>query len=238
MQTTSRHALTHSLDLLADTYNYNHWIYSLLRPFLGPCICEIGAGIGNLSRFFLNATQLICIEPEAEYWAALDELSSVHLNMHVFKGPLEMYAPLPTAPNPTDTVVCINVLEHIQDDAKALQIMSSLVGSEGAILLYVPACSWAFGALDRALGHHRRYSRRGLWDLANKCQLHVSHCRHVNFIGAFGWWWVSRIRAQTRIDPEKARVVDRFVPFISAAERLLPPFIGQSLFAVLRKQPV
>lgn len=176
MQPMSSHVLTHSLDLLADTYNYNHWIYSLLRPFLGPCICEIGAGIGNLSRFFLSATQLTCIEPEAEYWTVMDESSSAPLRMHAFKGPLERYAPQPSAANPTDTVVC--------------------------------------------------------------CQLHVSHCRHINFIGAFGWWWVSRIRAQTRIDPEKARLVDRFVPFISAAERLLPPFIGQSLFAVSRKQPV
>ena len=62
----SLHALSHSLDLLKDTYNYSHWIYSLLREHLGDTICEVGAGTGNLTQFFLPAQSVLCIEPEAQ----------------------------------------------------------------------------------------------------------------------------------------------------------------------------
>jgi SAM-dependent methyltransferase len=223
------------LDLLTDTYNYNHWIYSMLRPFLGSHICEVGAGIGNLTRFFLSAKQLACIEPESEFCAALNELASRHLNMRVFQKQLEDPTLRMSDILSADSVVCVNVLEHIQDHGEALRMMAAMAKPDGSILLYVPACPWAFGALDRALGHYRRYSKKGLEELAQNCGLHVLMSRYVNFIGVFGWWWYSRVLAKTEISNENARFVDRYVPYISAVERIFPPMVGQSLFAVLKK---
>ncbi len=233
---TSPHAMDHSLNLLVDTYNYNHWIYSLLRPFLGEELCEIGAGIGNMTRFFLNSSRLTCIEPETEYHNVLCELSSVHLNMEVSNCRLEEYAGQAEEKQFFDSVVCVNVLEHIKDDAGAVSMMASLVKDTGNILIFVPACSWAFGSLDRLFGHYRRYSKKRLFKLARECQLDVIRCRNVNFIGAFGWWWCSRVRRASTLDSQSARLFDRFVPFVSALEKLLPPLTGQSLFTVLKKR--
>ena len=227
-------ALSDSLDLLSDTYNYNHWIYGLLRPFLGDSICEVGAGIGNLSRFFLNADRLIAIEPEAKYLKALCKLSDVHLNMSVHECGIEDY--VLKDHNQVDSVVCVNVLEHIDDDAAMLEKFASMLNPGGVILLYVPACSWAYGEIDKALGHYRRYSKHGLKELAHSCGLDVVTNRYVNFVGAFGWWWCSRVRKHTDIKRDNVKLVDRFVPYLSAAEKLVKPVVGQSLFMAFKKK--
>jgi SAM-dependent methyltransferase len=232
---TSSSPLTRSLDLLADTYNYNHWIFSLLRQYLGAYICEVGAGIGNLTRFFLSARRIEVIEPDHGYYTILKDLASDHLNLAVFQGSLEDYVKLNSAPRSVDTVVCVNVLEHMQKHDEALRIMAGMLIPGGCILLYVPACPWAYGALDMALGHYRRYSSKAITSLAKACGLSVVVSRHVNFIGAFGWWWCSRMRRDTEIKISNARLVDRFVPYLSALERLIPPRIGQSLFVVLKR---
>ena len=235
MQDTALHALSHSLDLLKDTYNYNHWIYSLLRPFLGRTLCEVGAGTGNLTQFFLNLDQILCIEPEPGFRETLERMAAVHSNVRVLGGGLEDCAQLAEPAGAYDAVVCVNVLEHIEDDGQALRQMMELLQPGGRILLYVPAAPWAFGLLDAKLGHYRRYSRRRIRDLARACALQLEKCVYVNFIGAFGWCLHARILKKTVISPESARFVDRLVPYISAVERLLPPLTGQSIFAVLKK---
>ncbi len=236
MDNSNRHALSHSLDLLKDTYNYNHWIYSLLREHLGGAVCEVGAGTGNLTQFFLNSERVLCIEPEAEYCEALRKLASIHLNLEVQREGLEDCVRAGNRAAAFDSVVCVNVLEHIEDDAQALGQMKSLLRDGGRVLLYVPAGPWAFGHLDRQLGHHRRYSRGMVRQLAGACGLELERCIYVNFAGVFGWFLHSRILKREVVSPQSARFVDRLVPYLSAMERLLPPLTGQSLFAVLRKR--
>ena len=235
IHSTSPHALTKSLNLLADTYNYNHWIYSLMRPFLGDVLCEVGAGIGNLTRFFLNARRLVCIEPEPEYWDTLQQLSAIHRNITVARCGIEAFIAGRNSSERFDSVVCVNVLEHIQEQEHALRMMTNLLRPQGVVLLYVPACPWAYGRLDEALGHYRRYSKKQVKHLAHVCRLRLVQCRYVNCIGAFGWWWHSRVRKNAEIKPGPVRSFDRFVPYISALEHFLPLVVGQSLFAVLQQ---
>jgi len=223
-----------SLDLLKDTYNYNHWIYSFLRPFIGNVVFEVGAGTGNLTRFFLPVEKLYCLEPDPAFCALLKKLAAVHLNMTVIEESLEAYC-LKQSVQQIDTVVCVNVLEHISDDFDAVQKMANLLKPGGKLLLYVPATTWAYGAIDKNLGHYRRYSKHRLINIAAESKLRVRRIKHVNFIGAFGWWWSSRVCKEKDIAPEKARLVDRFVPYLSAFERIFPMPVGQSIFAALEK---
>ena len=182
----------------------------------------------------MNADRLIAIEPEEKYSQTLHKLRDVHLNMSVHECGIEDYTLHDK--ELVDSVVCVNVLEHIENDAAMLEKFASMLNPGGIILIYVPACSWAFGEIDKALGHYRRYSKRGLRELADRCGLDVVSSRYVNFIGAFGWWWCSRFRKQTDIKRDNVKLVDRFVPYLSAAEKLIKPIVGQSLFMAFKKK--
>ncbi len=224
--------LTHSLDLLSDTYNYNHWIYSLCRPWLGDEVLEVGSGIGNLTQFLLGANRLVCLEPEDVYRPYLSRIAEVHRNVRYYPVPVE---DMPADENHFISVLCVNVLEHIKDDEMALRKMAGRLRDGGNVVLYVPAVSWAYGEMDSDLGHWRRYNKRRIREIAEHCGLSVVRMHHVNAIGLFGWWWVGRVRKERLIDPRKARVMDALAPYLSAVERIVPPFLGQSLLAVLRK---
>jgi len=223
------------LDLLADTYNYNHWVYSLLRPYIGDRVLEVGAGIGNLTRFLLQCERVVCLEPDRNNIAALNQLAQVHLNLKIIGATVETFSRRQLPSSGVDTVICVNVLEHIEDDTYATRRMVSTLRKEGRLLLYVPACQWAYGVLDASLGHLRRYSKQRLYELAREVGVRLVMCRYINFVGLFGWWWTSRISKETYIDPQKARFLDRLVPFLSASERLVKPIVGQSLLAILVK---
>jgi SAM-dependent methyltransferase len=225
--------LSHSLDLLADTYNYNHWIYSLCRPWLGTSILEVGAGTGNLTQFMLGARRLVCVEPEAEYQGHLVDIVKPHLNTTLYQLPIQE---LPERETDFDSALCVNVLEHIEDDRSALRAMAERVHMGGYVVLYVPAVMWAYGALDKELGHFRRYHKSTIRRLASECGLRIAYLRYINFIGLLGWWWSGRIRKESLIDPRKARFMDRLVPVVSALERLVPVPVGQSILAVFQKQ--
>lgn len=226
-----------TLDLLKDTYNYNHWIYSLIRPYLGDSVLEVGAGIGNLTRFLLYCQNVVCVEPDPARVSTLHELAKAHLNLRVVQARAETFSADEVYFYPFDTVVCVNVLEHIEDDEKAARKMVEVLRQGGSLLLYVPAVSWAYGSIDVHLGHRRRYRKADLRELARNLNLRLAVFHYVNFIGLLGWWWFGRIRKEAQIDPQKARRMDRLVPYLSAMECLVRPPLGQSLLAVLENRP-
>ena len=140
-----------------------------------------------------------------------------------------------TPANSFDTVLCINVLEHIQDDLAAIKNMLSVLKPGGKLLLYVPAIQWAFGSIDKALGHFRRYSHSRILSLVESAEAEIQLMHYVNFVGVLGWFYANRIRKDDVIQRSNAQLVDRMVPYLSALERLVRPPIGQSLFAVIAK---
>jgi SAM-dependent methyltransferase len=235
MSSSEVSSLTHSLDLLKDTYNYNHWIYSLLHPYLGDKILEVGAGTGNILQFMLRRREIVCLESSSEFAESLKQTAAIHNNVRVVNGLIEDMLSLGIEPGHFDNVLCLNVLEHIEDDRNAVSNMLSALSAEGKLLLFVPACQWAYGRLDKEFGHYRRYSRSVLMSTITAAGGLVEKCHYVNFIGVFGWWYSGRIKQDPKIDPAKARTVDRLAPFLSALERIIKPLVGQSLFAVVRK---
>jgi len=135
-----------------------------------------------------------------------------------------------------DSCVCLNVLEHIEDDVAALKSMASVLSPGGVIVLLVPAFPALYGPIDRNLEHHRRYTRRSLRDASQRAGLPLKRMRYVNMIGFFGWWANAHILKLEAQSEAQIEMFDRwFVPLISRIEeRITPPF-GQSLFAVLQR---
>jgi SAM-dependent methyltransferase len=135
-----------------------------------------------------------------------------------------------------DTVICVNVLEHIEDDAVALAAMAAILSPGGVIVLLVPAFAALFGPIDRNLGHYRRYRRDEIARLARAAGLEIAKLHYMNVAGFVGWWVNARLLKRESQSDRQIAIFDRWmVPVLSALEGAIPPPFGQSLLAVLRR---
>ncbi len=225
-------AVSHSLAVLSTVYNYNHWIFATVRDFLGPKVVEVGSGVGNITQFLLNADEVACLEPFEPYHQFLAKRFEKHLNVAVHKTLIEECPNSQVPAAAFDSVICLNVLEHIQDDIKALRSMKQLLRPGGRVIVLVPALPCLYGAMDKAMGHVRRYTLASLRRAFTDAGLQPQHGRYMNVAGVFGWWWHGRLRGKANIPESATLTFDRLVPFLSAVERLLPVVFGQSAVMV------
>jgi SAM-dependent methyltransferase len=225
-------SVSHSLAVLSTVYHYNHWIFDAIRLFLGRRIVEVGSGVGNITQFMLNADEIICLEPFQPYFDFLVQRFQKHLNVSVHQLAIEQ-TPCDQVPaGCCDSVVCLNVLEHIQDDVDALRRMKSLAAPGGNIIVFVPALPYLYGAMDKAMGHVRRYTLGSLRSAFRQAGIRPVQGRYFNVVGALGWWWNGWVLKHDTIPVSATRHFDRIVPIISAIERIVPVLLGQSVMVV------
>jgi len=139
-----------------------------------------------------------------------------------------------------ETVVSLNVLEHLEDDVLALRHMAALLPPGGRVVLFVPALETLYGSLDRLAGHFRRYDRALLERRFAAASLRPVAFRFFNMVGAVGWFMNGCLIPQTRLDASamngQARFYDRFVVGLaSAIERRVEPPFGQSIIGVAER---
>ena len=223
-----------SLELLEELYNYNHWLFNKVRPFLRGHVCEVGSGTGKVTQFLLNHERVVGIEPFACSLQTARQRFAQHLNVEFVCCRLEDCPNEQVPAHRFDTVACLNVLEHIRDDVGALVSMRRLLRPRGRGVVLVPAHMSIYGQIDLSFGHYRRYTRRALRLAFAQAGLRVTYNLYLNAFGWFGWLWHSRIRRRTQIPLAAARTFNRLVPFIDVLERVLPPPFGQSLVMVGR----
>jgi SAM-dependent methyltransferase len=221
-----------SLDILRDLYNYNHWLFNRVRPFIRGRVCEVGCGIGTTTQFLLGCESVTCVEPSFASFVEARSRFQPHANVKVVHCPIETCPSGDVPAGAFDTVMCLNVLEHIEDDVDALGRMARLCSPGGRVILLVPAHMSAYGTLDERFGHFRRYNRRTLGRACAAAGLRIGHGFYMNCAGYFGWILQGRILKRTQITPESGRLFNRLVPLLDVMERLIPPFFGQSLVMV------
>ena len=235
-QTQKRYAAD-DLETMSEARRYQAHIFNLLRPHIGSRVLEVGCGIGTMSRRIVEvAERLVCIEPNVNCAARAREVLEGDPRITLRLCHLEECNRAELAQQRFDTIVCANVLEHIEDDIPALQLFRDLVAPTGGrVLIFVPAVQAAYGPLDAALGHHRRYSKRSLRSAFSAAGLEEVTMRYTNPIGLLGWMYNAHISRNTEHTAEQLRLFERFVaPWALPLERIAPPPIGLSLFAVGR----
>jgi SAM-dependent methyltransferase len=225
------------LEQMAKAINYRRWQFCMIAPYIKGKVLEIGAGIGNFTPELARcAESVISIEPNAFCYRQLVEKSKPLPNTTVHNIPAEQLDQKVPTDYLADTVVCMNVLEHLRDDEGAVSLFTRRLKTGGSLVLLIPAIPWLFGEIDRRLGHYRRYSKRSATALIREAGLGILKMRYFNFIGAWGWWWNARISRSTSQNDFQIRVFDRYiVPWQSRLEALVAPCIGQSLLVVARK---
>ena len=133
-----------------------------------------------------------------------------------------------------DSVVCVNVLEHIADDLGALAEIHRVLQPGGFLLALVPAHPALYGANDRLSGHERRYEKPELRRKIERTGFSVRELRHVNPVGALGWFMSGKVLRRGEITEGSLQLYDRAVPVLRQLDRLRLP-VGLSLWAVAQK---
>lgn len=233
---THHENLAETLETLSRIHHYHRWIFDQFRETLGSFVLEIGSGIGNL-------TQLLLETPNRQVWATdvvptfLDYLkrrfpdeSRLHVRLHdacqVFMTEKGL---------PVDSVLCVNVLEHVENDAVALKAMYDSLAPGGFLNLLVPAIPSIYGTIDREIGHYRRYRKRELMDKLVSAGFRIEKLYGFNPVGIFGWWLQGRVLKRKTLSPGQTLLFDRLVPILRRLPFQSRAPIGISWIAIARR---
>ncbi|MDZ7339391.1 MAG: glycosyltransferase [candidate division KSB1 bacterium] len=214
--------------------NYNSWLMWRIRPFLGQRLVELGAGLGNMSALLTRLQRpVVLTEINPHYLEYIRERFCGNPYVTVVEHDIvdQALSELGTF----DTALCINLLEHVEQDLQVLRTVHAGLEPGGRLILVVPAHPALYGSLDRALGHVRRYKKAELAKLVVDAGFEIEQLYYHNFPGIAGWLFNGCLLRRKRLPRLQARVFDKFVPLFRWFEsRLRAPF-GLSLIAICLK---
>jgi 2-polyprenyl-3-methyl-5-hydroxy-6-metoxy-1,4-benzoquinol methylase len=207
---------------------YNDWLFERALPHLGRRVLDAGAGIGTFTELAANGRDVVAVEPDPEQLAILRERVAGQANVQVVEGTIEDVS------GTFDSILCLNVLEHIPDDRGTLRRFHELLVPGGSLLLLVPAHPALYGGIDRAVDHQRRYTKARLSECLREAGFTVAELRLVNPLGALGWFVSSRVLKREQIPAGPLRIYDKLVPALRMLDRA-DVGVGLSVWAVARR---
>ncbi len=171
------------LDLFATARRWKAYWSSQIGPFIRGRVLEVGPGIGSNTVELYDAGRhdWTCLEPDATLAARLRRVmsaTSVTAAVRVEVGTTRDLPPVPTF----DSILYIDVLEHIEDDRDELRRAAGLLRPAGHLIVLAPAHQQLYSAFDKAIGHFRRYSRRTLLSVAPPTML-VQRAMYLDALG-------------------------------------------------------
>ena len=224
------------LEAMSHARNYHRWILEELRPFLGKRIVEAGAGWGNFTPYLLEADPcwLVAMEPSTNMFELLRRSVEHEPRVRPVHGFLA--DAVAACPEPPDTLVYVNVLEHVEADGRELALARDALGPGGRLCVLVPALPALYGSVDRAGGHVRRYRRAELEGKVRRAGFRVVGSRYFDLPGALAWWVVYKLLRSGSLGAARVCLYDRLVvPLARRIEALRPPPIGKNVLLVAEK---
>ena len=216
-----------------DARRYRDYQLSLIGPHLGESVLEVGSGLGDVSAMLTGARRLIVSDTDPACLDALRTRFAGDPRVDVLELDLDAEVALGEQ---VDSVLAMNVLEHIEDDVAALRALGRLLVPTGAVVLWVPAYPALYGDFDRMVGHYRRYTPASLRATVGAAGLVPELVRPVNLLGGIAWWAAVRRGGAGSASERLVRTYDRFVvPLTRALERRWCPPFGQSVLCVARR---
>jgi SAM-dependent methyltransferase len=229
------HTGERTLEIFKSTPRLNAWIFSKLAPGVSGDVLECGSGVGNISRLLRErATHLVLTDTEPRYLDELGRSFAGDAGVTVSAYDLDHAPPPAVAARRYDAIVAVNVIEHIADDRALVARLAAMLKPGGRLLVYVPACPSVFGALDVALGHHRRYTPDALAALLRAAGLDPGELRYVNLWGLAGWWVSGSVLRRRALPPTLVSLFERLLPVFRVEDRFRLP-IGLDLYALATK---
>jgi SAM-dependent methyltransferase len=210
-----------NLEVMTGARNYNAYLVDLVARDRGECeeLVDFGAGSGTYARMLMDRGYTVtCIEPDATLAEKL-----AHDGLQVSDSIARMSG--------IEYLYTLNVLEHIEDDSAAVREIFNRMAPGGRVFAYVPAFMVLYTAMDKKVGHFRRYSRRQLADLFEQAGFVVDDVRYADSLGYFVtllFKWVGNRKGDVNV--RGLGLYDRFVfPVSRVLDYLASTFFGKNV---------
>ncbi len=221
------------LEAMSFAVNYHRWILDEFEPYLGRTVAEVGAGSGSVSRLLVDkgVSSLAAFEPSPEMYLRLQQ----ELRGDTRATAVNEFFDSNDSPGRFDSVVYINVLEHIEYDRAELATAFAALRPGGHLLVFVPALPWLYSRLDREIGHFRRYTLGGLTSGVTAAGFTIVRARYFDVAGILPWY-VNFVLLGNSFSGGSVSLYDRMVvPLMRRVEGLLTPPIGKNVLLIARK---
>lgn len=212
---------------------YNQWTLEKFKKYLRGRILEVGCGIGNFTKPLLSFGEVYGIDVKKEY---IDKTKSFlnKQNVHIGFGNIETGKYFFDKER-FDSIVCINVLEHIKNDDNSIKNMYKLLKNNGFLVLLVPAHPFLYGEVDKSIGHFRRYSKQEIVQKLENQGFKILRFQSLNLFGALGWFISGRVLKNTIVSKSKIKLFNLLAPFFLRLEDLIKPQFGTSFLIISQK---
>ncbi len=220
------------LELFRTAKNWKSYYYRMIRPYLGMTVLEVGAGIGGTTRalYRQHHDRWVCLEPSSLLHDQLNlevhrlDRCEVHQGTVTHLSSEEVF----------DTILYIDVLEHIEDDFGELQQALLHLNPGGFLVVLSPAHQWLFSLFDRSIGHFRRYTKSSLLKLTpvgSSC-MRIQYLDSVGLLASLSNRWLK----QQMPTVKQIYLWDTFiVPISRILDPVLNYLIGKSILCVWKK---
>ena len=221
------------LDLFARAVRWKAYFHATLAPYIRGDVLEVGAGIGQTTRYLCDGRQgsWTCLEPDPVLADRLAGDSAVHA---LVPTPCVTVGTTATMTTQTgfDAILYIDVLEHIEHDREELARASELLAPGGSLIVLSPAFNFLFSEFDRSVGHFRRYTARSLAAVMPPWLRR----RKLHYLDSIGFLASLANRALLRQSmPTSGQIAlwdGRMVPISRALDPLVGHRFGRSVVAV------
>jgi 2-polyprenyl-3-methyl-5-hydroxy-6-metoxy-1,4-benzoquinol methylase len=235
----SQFGAAEELENLSHANRFFGWIADELAPHLGHRVLEVGAGIGTIAAKMAErkpASQITALEPAENLFDELQAATARLPNV----TPLQLTSQdlARTRPQQFDSIVYVNVLEHILDDDAEMRIAFDLLAPGGSLGVFVPAMSRLYGSLDYKSGHHRRYDKAQLRQVISGAGFEIVDLRYLEVAGVLPYWLMYRALNRQSLSTMSSGVFDGLiVPISKMMQRVVPnPPFGKNLLAIARRR--
>lgn len=202
---------------------YNRWLFGRIAPFIGDRVLEAGAGIGNITAHLLDRELIVAADDNVAYLKRLTAAFANNPNVSTTPLDLENHVEiLELREHRFDTIVCVNVIEHLEPDEAVLAGFFEILEPGGRAIILAPQGRWLYGSIDRALHHRRRYSRTEIRQKMERAGFEIEKIFGLNRVAPLFWFLNGRLLKRTSVPGIQVRLFDHMVPLVRILDRLLP----------------
>ena len=226
------------LQLFSQAKNWKKYFAALIAPYLGKQVLEAGAGIGTTTHYLNDGkagSAWILLEPDHGFCKELQKSVDIKIlpsNCKVQHGIISSI----TGKDLFDTIIYIDVLEHIADDQQEINHAASLLKEGGYLIILSPAHSSLYSRFDASVGHFRRYDKQSLGKLTAGTSLHtirLSYLDSMSWLLSLGNKWLLKQSYPTK---RQIHIWDTFfVPVSVITDKLLFHNFGKSILGIWQK---